>query len=193
MDTKQFLKSHRNKNVVLVIGIIFLLYILRAHPVQAAMQELTAAPPRLADLSSLLVRAVDLIYAFGGIIFLALAIMIGFQWMSSQGDDEVLGELKNRLTYWVIAFVLFFLSTVIVSAIYDVFQVKNCRGEPVRPGFNLIYEGSCTIVCECPKNTPLEGEKVSIPAIKARNANPPENIDCNTNEAKTYLTEKCKK
>ncbi len=175
---------------LIVFGVIVSLFVLlNTASIQANMQELTADPPRLADLSSLLVRAVDLIYAFGGIIFLALAIMIGFQWMSSQGDDEVLGELRNRLTYWVIAFVLFFLSTVIVSAIYGIFDVKNCRGDNVTPGFNLIYEGSCTIVCECPRGTTLAGQKVSIPAIKGRDSNSGD-INC-SNVDSNYLNEKC--
>jgi cytochrome bd-type quinol oxidase subunit 2 len=100
-------------------------------------------PPRLIDLQSFLVEFIDLFYALGGLFFLVLLVVIGFQWLTSAGSEETLQEVRQRLNYWLIGFLLFFLSAAIVSFIYDTLNVEYCDGVPARPGFNIIFPGAC--------------------------------------------------
>lgn len=97
------------------------------------------APPRIEELLFELVRFVNLGFAFGGTIFILLGVIIGFQWMISQGNSDKLQKLRSRLTYLIIGFVLFFLSVTIVITIYNVFDVKDCKGNPIRPGLSSLF------------------------------------------------------
>lgn len=100
-------------------------------------------PATLSDLSGFLARIVDLAYAFGGFIFLIFAIIIGFQWMTSQGADDALEEVRQRLSYWVTGIFLYFLSFAMVFFFFDFLQVRNCTGDRVVPGFNLVFSKPC--------------------------------------------------
>jgi cytochrome bd-type quinol oxidase subunit 2 len=103
----------------------------------------TCEPPRLGDVVLQFYRIIDLFYAFGGIGFLMLAIVIGIQWMTSQGSSDKLEELRKRFFYWLIGFVLFFLSATIVTFIYQALEVKDCSGNQMLPGFNLFADQAC--------------------------------------------------
>jgi hypothetical protein len=100
-------------------------------------------PPRFGDVSILLYRLLDLMYAFGGVIFMALLVFIGFQWMSSGGNEEAIGAARQRLLYWVLGFILYFFSATIVTSIYTTLEVKDCTGETRTPGLSIFYENSC--------------------------------------------------
>lgn len=100
-------------------------------------------PPRLDDVGAFLIRIFDVAFALGGLLFLGLAVAIGFQWLTSQGNDDTIQEARQRLTYLVIGFFLFFLSVTIVTTVFEVLDVRNCNDQRVVPGLNLIYEGSC--------------------------------------------------
>lgn len=100
--------------------------------------------PRLADIGAQVVRVLDLFYAFGGLIFLLLAVAVGVQWMTSRGDADLIGEARKRLGYLITGFLLFFLSATIVIFIYRALDVKDCLGRTVTPGFNLFFESSCS-------------------------------------------------
>jgi len=100
-------------------------------------------PPKVADISSFAARMVSVLYAGGGIIFLGLMIFIGFQWMTSQGEDEAIGEVRQKLSYWVTGFFLYFLSGTIVFFVFDTLQVRTCTGDRVIPGFNLVFQEAC--------------------------------------------------
>ncbi len=100
-------------------------------------------PPRFGDISVLLYRLLDLMYAFGGVIFLALLIFIGFQWMSSAGNEEAIGAARQRLIYWVLGFILYFFSATIVTSIYTTLEVKDCTGQTRTPGLSIFYENAC--------------------------------------------------
>lgn len=99
-----------------------------------------APPPRVEEVLIELVRFVNLGFAFGGVIFMIIGVIIGLQWMGSQGDPDKIKELRSRLIYWVIGFVLFFLSVTIVITIYNVFDIKDCKGRTLRPGFSSFFE-----------------------------------------------------
>ncbi len=103
----------------------------------------TADPPRFGDVSILLYRLLDLMYAFGGVIFMALLVFIGFQWMSSAGNEEAIGAARQRLLYWILGFILYFFSATIVTSIYTTLEVKDCTGETRTPGLSIFYENSC--------------------------------------------------
>jgi uncharacterized BrkB/YihY/UPF0761 family membrane protein len=100
-------------------------------------------PPRLADLQRFLVDLIDIVYQLGGMIFLLILIFLGYQWLTSAGSEEKLEETKQRFTYWIIGFVLFFLSAAIVTFIYDTLGVEYCDGVRARPGFNIIFDSAC--------------------------------------------------
>ncbi len=132
MFKKKFLK-----NCVFFVGIIIIF--LCFQKIVYASSE----PPRISDIQDMLVRVIDVFYAFGGIIFLVLALVIGFQYMTAAGDDEKLGEVKQRITYWVIGFFLYFMSYAIVLFVYNLFEVKDCNDNLVKPGFHLIFSEAC--------------------------------------------------
>jgi hypothetical protein len=103
-------------------------------------------PPRVPEILEQIVGYVDLIYALGGIIFIVLGIYIGFMYMSSRGDEEQLKQVQERLKYWVLGFVLFFLSATIVAFIYQLFGVHEC-GDPSRP---IVKPGFGSFFVDCP-------------------------------------------
>jgi type IV secretory pathway VirB2 component (pilin) len=101
-------------------------------------------PPALSDISEFLAYIVGIFYSIGGIIFLVILILIGFRWMTSQGNDEVLNESRQRFLYWIVGFVLYFLSAVIVTFILQFFGVKDCNGNDItNPGFTIVFQDPC--------------------------------------------------
>ena len=127
----------------LVLGIVTFILLAVCLPIVVKAQATLAPPPDLTDLTKLLVRTIDLAYAFGGTIFLILALVIGFQYMTSGADDKVIEESRQRIIYWVVGFILYFMSAAIVGGIYDILNVRDCNGLKVTPGFNLFLERSC--------------------------------------------------
>lgn len=101
------------------------------------------SPPRLTEVAVLIVDLLDTVYAFGGIFFLVLAIIVGLQYMTARGDDEQIQQAQQRVVYLLIGFFLFFLSATIVFFIYNFLGVQDCNGNPVVPGFNIAFEQGC--------------------------------------------------
>jgi hypothetical protein len=100
-------------------------------------------PLRITDVLNQIVGYLDLAYALGGTIFLGLALYLGFMYMISQGNPEKLQEIRQRVGYWVVGFLLFFLSAVIVTTMFRMFNVRQC-GDPskphVVPGTTYLFE-----------------------------------------------------
>lgn len=124
---------------ILPVIVVLAVQLLWLSPVSASTPE----PPRFGDVSVLLYRLLDLMYAFGGIIFMGLLIFIGFQWMSSAGNEETIGAARQRLLYWVVGFILYFFSATIVTSIYTTLEVRDCTGATRTPGLSIFYENAC--------------------------------------------------
>lgn len=128
-------------------------------------------PPTFADIGDFLVRIIDLIFALGGVFFFVILLIIGFQWLSSAGDEELLQQLRERLTAWLIGFVVFFMSVAIVTFIYDIFGVQDCRGNRVAPGFNLVFNEPCSCGPEEYRVFTTNDDGDTVLAYCARNLN----------------------
>jgi hypothetical protein len=104
------------------------------------------AVPTIADFIGFLLHLVDILYAVGAIIFLGVAIYLGFSYMTARSDETKLQEINKKIGYLVLGFILYFLSAAIVTFVYRTFQVTDCRGEAVYPGFRVFFEQSCNTV-----------------------------------------------
>ncbi|MFW5702560.1 MAG: TrbC/VirB2 family protein [Candidatus Dojkabacteria bacterium] len=131
------------KNIIFALVLVALLLVFLSSPV------LAQSSPRLRDLLTLITRLIYLLFGVGGIFFLIVGIIIGVQWMISQGNAEKLQELRQKAILFVVGFFLFFLSVTIVNTFYEVFVTLECTytnpatgapvTEPLRPGFNVLF------------------------------------------------------
>lgn len=107
-----------------------------------------SSPPRLRSLEPILVQIVYMIWAFGGLIFTVLLMVIGFQYMISMGDPQKQEELKSRGKNWIIGLIIFFIGYPIILTVYNVIGIgdtnSECYEDIKTPGFHFFFPSICT-------------------------------------------------
>ena len=103
-------------------------------------------PPTLVLLEFWVIKALYVTWAVGGFVFLFGLVVIGFRWMTSQGDPQKLEELKKQATYWAISIPIFFGGVPAINFVLRVFPVSQentCTQNLNLPAFQLIFQNSC--------------------------------------------------
>ncbi|HEC65759.1 MAG TPA: hypothetical protein ENI23_10715 [bacterium] len=103
-------------------------------------------PPTFRQVEIWVINGLYLIWAFGGLIFLVGLIVIGFQWMTSGGDQQKLEELKKRATYWAISIPIFFGGVPVINTVMNFLPISEsatCYESLSQPGFQLVFPNSC--------------------------------------------------
>lgn len=129
----------------LIILITFLGF---SHIISAQSLGTLDQPPRLRDLEPVLVQVIYVIWALTGIIFALILMFIGFQYMTSLGDQQKQQELMQRGRNWLIGLFLVFLGYPLVVTIYGVIGVgennPDCYQQVSTPGFHFFFPDVCT-------------------------------------------------
>lgn len=80
--------------------------------IDQAFQESGSQPE---DIRIIVARLVKAFLALLGIIFLILMIVAGARWMTSSGNEQVVGEAKSQITAAVIGLIIIFMAYTITS------------------------------------------------------------------------------
>lgn len=62
------------------------------------------------DIRVVVARIINVLLGFLGIIFTALVVYAGFQWMTSSGDSSKIGEAKKRITAGIVGLLIIAIS-----------------------------------------------------------------------------------
>ncbi|MBN1916241.1 hypothetical protein JW796_04670 [Candidatus Dojkabacteria bacterium] len=106
-----------------------------------------AKPPTLVLVEIWVIKGLYIVWALGGFIFLAGLVAIGFQWMTSGGDEQKLKELKQQATYWAISIPVFFGGVPAINTVLRVFPIDQdalCMEQLTLPAFQLVFPNACT-------------------------------------------------
>ncbi len=99
-------------------------------PAPPAMSELTDFATNKAGMSAykkptdIIISIINVALSFVGLIFLIMIIYSGFQWMTSGGNEEVVGKAKKRIINSVIGIAIILLSWIIANTIILIIQNK---------------------------------------------------------------------
>lgn len=77
-----------------------------------------------AGINQVLNVILQIIYIFGGIIFLFMIVISAVQWIVSGGDKEAVGKARARITYAIIGIVVLSLAFVIAKLVGDITGFK---------------------------------------------------------------------
>lgn len=107
-------------------------------------------PPKLRQVEVWFVTLVYAAWGLSGIVFTFSLIVIGFRYLTSQGNPEQIGKLKTRLGQWAIGFVLVFLAYPILSTVFSFIGLNPCLTEEIElPGFQFFFEEAIDPDAEC--------------------------------------------
>jgi hypothetical protein len=103
-------------------------------------------PPKLQLLEIWFVRILYVIWALVASLSVFFLVALGYRWMISRGDVTKITEIRQRIIYYFIGFILIFLAVPILSTIFRVLGINNsvqCYDVSM-PGFQFFYQDLCT-------------------------------------------------
>lgn len=108
----------------------------------------SVAPPQLRVLEFWFVRILYAIWAVAGIFFTIVLIWIGFQYMTSFGNEVALAEVVKKFRYWIIGMGLVFLSYPGLVTFFNVLAVDTSQDcyqqlEDQLIGFQFFFPNAC--------------------------------------------------
>lgn len=103
-------------------------------------------PPQLRELQYVVIRFIYAAWAFGGIVFMLLLVVIGFIYLTSAGDEQKAEQAKKRGGQWVIGVLLYFLSQPVVATIMRglISNEAECYANLRDPGFTFFFSTVCS-------------------------------------------------
>ncbi len=87
----------------------------------AETAELTSAQGKTKSPQNIIIDFVGYLMAFTGIILLSNILLGGYQWMTSEGNEEKITKAKNKIIHSVIGMIIIMTAYVLVSLIFNRF------------------------------------------------------------------------
>lgn len=103
-------------------------------------------PPQLRVLEFWFVRIVYVAWAIAGVFFTFVLIAIGFQYMTSFGNEVALKDVVVKFRNWMIGLALVFLSYPVLNTFFNVLTIdrdQSCYSELQMPGFQFFFPQAC--------------------------------------------------
>jgi len=108
-------------------------------------------PPQLRQLEMWFVRLLYALWALSGIFFTFVLIWIGFQYMTSFGNEVALAEVIKKFRNWMIGLGLVFLSYPVLNTFFRMLpidQSQSCYADLSLPGFQFFFPNACGTVVD---------------------------------------------
>jgi len=115
-------------------------------------------PPRLNEVQYLVTRLIYTAWAFGGVVFMVLLVVIGGIYLTSAGDPQKVETAKKRAGQWVIGVFLYFLAQPLTATLMRglVSGDANCFANLQDPGFTFFFPNVCDVQ-EVPPTSEVPG------------------------------------
>jgi hypothetical protein len=112
------------------------------------VRSASISPPQLRVLEFWFIRIVYAIWAVAGIFFVVVLIGIGFQYMTSFGNEIALGEVIKKFRYWMIGIALVFLSYPGLNTFFSILAVDTSQDcyqqlDDQLIGFQFFFPNAC--------------------------------------------------
>ncbi|KXK26783.1 MAG: hypothetical protein TR69_WS6001000804 [candidate division WS6 bacterium OLB20] len=139
--------------VLLVLIVVVLPLFISAEPASAQVSEPCSLessepcePPTIRELQYLVTRVIYAAWAFGGIVFMVLLVVIGGIYLTSAGDQSKVEIAKKRAGQWVIGLLLYFLAYPISATLMQglIAEDASCYENLRDPGFTFFFPQVCT-------------------------------------------------
>jgi len=104
-------------------------------------------PPRLKDFQTYLANLLAVMWGAGGVIFIALLIKIGFDYMTGAGKPEKEQEAKDRIGKWFLGLILLYFSRMFVATIMSSLidaAPGQCYDKLDQPVIQFFFADVCT-------------------------------------------------
>jgi hypothetical protein len=109
-------------------------------------EQAVLRPPKLQQLEIWFVRILYVIWAFiGGLSFFYL-VLLGYRYMISRGDVTKITEIRQKILYYFIGFILVFLAVPILTTVFRLIGINNnvnCYNVEM-PAFQFFFADLCT-------------------------------------------------
>lgn len=115
-------------------------------PVKYEEWKKLCVPPQLVDIQALVVRLIYVAWAASFPLFVFIIMFIGFSYMRAD-DPKAQGDLRMKLLYSIIGFIILLASQPIAAAAMTFFlsgSVSSCYANLDTPGFTFFFEDVCT-------------------------------------------------
>jgi len=103
-------------------------------------------PPTLQQLEIWFVRIVYAIWALVGSFSFFFLVVLGYRYLISRGDVTKITEIRQKIIYYIIGFVLIFLAVPILTTFFNLLGVNedfDCYNVEM-PGFQFFFTDLCT-------------------------------------------------
>lgn len=106
----------------------------------------TLKPPTLQQLEIWFVRIVYVLWGFVAAFSFFFLVALGYRYMITQGDVTKTTEIRQKIIYYIIGFILVFLAVPIITTIFRLLGVNNNVGcyNVNMPGFQFFFTDLCT-------------------------------------------------
>lgn len=115
------------------------------------VQAAVPIPPQLRQLEIWFVRIMYSLWALSGIFFTFVLIWIGFQYMTSFGNEMALSEVIKKFRNWMIGLGLVFLSYPVLNTFFALLPLdesQSCYADLTLPGFQFFFPNACGTVVD---------------------------------------------
>jgi len=141
---------------LMILTIVLLPFVLSTEPSSAAGNitppcDLNSSepcePPRISEIQYLITRLIYTAWAFGGVVFMVLLVIIGGIYLTSAGDPQKVEIAKKRAGQWVIGVFLYFLAQPITATLMRglVSGDAECFANLQDPGFTFFFPNVCDV------------------------------------------------
>lgn len=127
-------KNMKNKKIITVIFILIFTLIININITKADPEEPESMTKlktfaetdvglgQYKDPADITMNIINVVLGFIGLILLIMIIYSGYQWMTSGGNDEIIGKAKKRLTNAIIGVFIVLASYAIAYTIMEIIQ-----------------------------------------------------------------------
>lgn len=119
-------------------------------------------PPTIREIQYLVTRIIYAAWAFGGIVFMVLLVVIGGIYLTSAGDQQKVETAKKRAGQWVVGLFLYFLAQPITATLMRglVSSDASCFENLQDPGFTFFFPTVCDV--EEIRTTPIISPSITL-------------------------------
>ncbi len=102
-------------------------------------------PPTLEIAQIWFVRIIYVIWAFSGLAFTAILMWLGFQYLTSFGNEVALADVVKKFRYWLIGIALVFLSYPALNTFFRILPINQtqCFADIQLPAFRFFFPTAC--------------------------------------------------
>lgn len=104
-------------------------------------------PPSSRQLQYWFIRVLYIVWALAGIVFTLVLIGIGFQYLTSFGNEVALADVIKQFRKWLVGLGLVILAYPMLNTFFNVVGLRDseCLNDLQLPGFQFFFPTACVI------------------------------------------------